>query len=123
RGHSELLADGVLDFVAHGKVFAEVGFGIFAPLPQQAVVVAIERAALFDDAEFRAEVEHFAALADAAFEEHDVEFGFAEGGRDLVLGHTDADAVTDDFAAARFDRLQTADVKPDAGVELERPPA
>src|SRR3954452_11870079 len=52
----------------------------------------------------------------------DVELGLLERGRDLVLHHLHAHAVAVGFDAV-LQRLDSADVEPDRGVELQRPPA
>ena len=57
-------ADLRFDVLGGRRVFAQVDFRVFAPLPEQHFAVAEERAALVDDAEVHAEVDDFAGLAD-----------------------------------------------------------
>src|SRR4029077_9769290 len=51
--------------------------------------------------------------------EHDVEFGLAEGRRDLVLDHLDLDPRADGVGAV-LDGLGAPDLHADGGVVLER---
>src|SRR5262249_8088977 len=50
---------------------------------------------------------------------HDLEFGFTEGRRDLVLHHLDPGHVARDFLAI-LDGANAPDVQADRGVELQR---
>ena len=117
-----MVADEVFDFAAEIGVLFKILFGVFAALPEQALVIAVEGAAFLDDAEVGAEVDDFAGFTDAVFVKHDVEFGFAEGRGDFILGDADAGAVAD-VVAALLNRLDAADIEAYAGVELEGAPA
>ena len=86
RRHPILDTNLVFDLVAHRHVFSQEGFGVFIPARADLLYSDRERAS----ASRRIPISEppgrdFAALADAAFEEHDVKFGFAERRRDLFL--------------------------------------
>ena len=76
-----------------GIVLDELFHGI-ASLTEAAFAIAEPRAALLDDAEFHAEVDHFAGMGDA-FAEGDFKLSLAEGGSDFVLHHFYAHLVAD----------------------------
>ncbi len=79
-----------------------------------------EPGALFvDDAHFDGEIEERAFFRDA-FVVHDVELGFAERRRDLVLHDLDPGAVAEDGAGRFLDRGDAANVDADRGIKLER---
>ena len=91
---------------------------VLAPLAEPLAAVREPRAALLDDPLVDAEIEQVAGLRDA-FAVHDVELGFAERRRDLVLHHLDARAAADDDVAV-LDAGDAPDVEPHRGVELQR---
>src|SRR5207249_2021584 len=95
--------------------------GGLAALAEARLLEGEPRAGLVDDAHRDTDIEQATLLRDA-FAVHDVELGDAERRRDLVLHDLDSHAVADRLRAA-LDRLDAADVEPDAGVELQGPSA
>ena len=107
-----------LDLGGDGRVLAEEVLRGLAALAESRLGEREPRAGLVDDVHRDADVEQAALLGDALAVHH-VELGDAERRRDLVLHDLDAHPVADRVRAA-LDRLDAADVEPDAGVELER---
>src|SRR5689334_18219972 len=81
-------------------------------------VVRVPRAGFFDDVVGDAELDDL-ALARNAFAVQDVEQGFAERRRDLVLDDLDPRLVADDLFTA-LDRADATDVESHRRIELER---
>ena len=82
--------------------------GVFPALAQLGLPVGVESAGLLDDALLHADLQDIAHLADSQVE-HDVELGYPEGRRDLVLDDAGSDPVADDLGAL-FDGLYAAQV-------------
>src|SRR5688572_14940258 len=95
--------------------------GLFPPLTQLLTLVGEPGARLLHDPELDTEIDDRPLPADA-LAVHDVELRLAEGRGALVLDHLDPGAVADHLRAV-LQALDAADVEPDRGVELERPPA
>ena len=94
---------------------------VFAALADALLPEAEPGAGLGDDVAVDGIVDQL-ALARDPFVVEDVELGVTEGCRDLVLHHLHLGTVAD-RALAFLERGDAADVEPDRGVELERPPA
>src|SRR5258708_39740131 len=106
------------DLRSYERILPQEFFGGFATLPKQAAVIAIEGTLLLDDFYRRANIQDVADLADT-LGKHDVKLGFLERRRDFVLGHAHARPVADVVLTA-LDRLNTANIQAQAGVEFER---
>ena len=92
--------------------------GVLTTLAEADVAVVEPRPGLAEDAGGDADVEQAAFDADALVV-HDVELGDAERAGDLVLHDLDPGAGADRIGPG-LERLDAADVEPDAGVELQR---
>src|SRR5689334_16110411 len=84
-----------------GVVFQELA-GVLAALPDPLTFITKPRTALFHEVLCDAEVDQVAFFGDP-FPVDDVEFGLAEGRRDLILDHLHLGAVADHDVAI-FDR-------------------
>src|SRR5581483_11186504 len=114
-------ADFSLDPPRHLGVVAQRGLGIFPALTEPFALVGKPRAGFFVDLVFNAEVNDLARPRNA-LAVHDVELGFPERRRDLVLGNFHLGAIADEFFAV-LDLADAADVNAHRGVKFERPPA
>ena len=94
RGKAEFLANAILDGLVDIGILFEKLLRVLAPLTETLAGVREPRAALFDDALVDGEIEEIAGLGNP-FAVHDVELGFAERRRDLVLHHFDPGAPAD----------------------------
>ena len=104
--------------LADVRVVLEELLGVLAPLAEPLAAVGEPRAALLDDPLVDGEVEQVARARDA-LAVHDVELGFAERRRDLVLDDLHARAAADDGVAV-LDAGDAADVHAHRRVELQR---
>src|SRR6185503_20244607 len=116
--HACLLADLLFDLLSHGRVLPEEVAAVVLALAEPVAAVDVPGAGFLDHAVDHAQLQHF-ALARDALAVQDVEFGVAEGRRDLVLHHLDARLRADHFLAL-LDGADAADVHAHRGVELER---
>src|SRR5579875_5390 len=107
-----------LDLARHVLVLLEVESRVVLALADALALVAVPGARLLDDALLAAELDDLALAGDPAAV-HDLEFGLAERGGDLVLHHLHPRHVPDDLLAV-LDGAGAADVEADGGVELER---
>src|SRR5689334_5753938 len=98
-------------------VFQELAC-VFTALADALAFVAEPRAALFDHVLRGAQIQQVAFFRNT-LAVNDVEFGFAERRRDLVLHYLDLGAVSD-HALAIFDGRDAADVEPHRRVKLQR---
>src|SRR5205823_10615800 len=114
----DLAADLAVDQGGDVRVGAEEVLRRLAALAEPGLLEREPRPGLRDDAHRDADVEQAAFLRDALAVHH-VELGDAERRRDLVLHDLDPDTVADRLRA-RLDRLDPADVEPDARIELQR---
>lgn len=114
-------ADQALDFVRQRRIFVQELLGVLAPLPKAVLTQVEPSAALADNVEFHTDIEDVAGAGDA-FVVHDIELSLAEGRRNLVFHHLDPGAAADRLLAV-LERLDTADIHPHRGVELQRLPA
>ena len=110
-----------LDLLGDLLMLVEERLGIVAALAETLGAVGEERAGLRHDVVLDAEVEQAARRRDA-LAELDVELGLTKRCRDLVLDDLHADAIADRLGAL-LERLDTPDVQPLGGVELQRPAA
>src|SRR6185437_6555486 len=120
-GQAEDLAHLVVELLGEVGMLGQVLLGVFAALADALALVRIPRARLFDQILLGGQIHQVAGVGDA-LAVHDVELGFAEGRRDLVLHDFGAGAVADDGVAV-LDGGDAADIDADRGVELERAPA
>src|SRR5215213_7058823 len=82
----QFLPDPVLNRLPNGDVVLQELLGVFATLTEPVAAVSEPGAALFDNPLFDGQVEEVALTRDP-FAIHDVELGFAERWRHLVLDH------------------------------------
>src|SRR5262245_4421660 len=102
-------ADFGLNLVAHRRVVAERVLSVVAPLAQPLALVREPCAGLVDDLVLDADVDQLAEPRDS-LAVHDVELGFAERRRDLVLDDFDLGAIPYDVLAV-LDLSDAADVE------------
>src|SRR3989304_2971357 len=107
-----------LDVVENGRVFVQESLRVFAPLTDPVSPVGVPGTALFDHLVNHPQIEEARRAGDAPAED-DVEFGFAEGGRDLVLHHLHAHPIPDHRLSV-FDRRDLPDIESDGGGERAR---
>src|SRR5918996_4616169 len=117
---AQLLFDLELDLGRDVGILGEEGLGVLAPLAELVVAVDEPGPRFARDAVLDGDVEEAALLGNAA-PVLDVELGLAEGGRDLVLDHLDANPRAHDLGTV-LERVDTTNVEPDGRVELERAP-
>src|SRR6266511_2211011 len=110
------LANLALDSAGDLGVAAQVVLRVLASLAEPGVAIGEEGAALADDVEVGGDVED-ASLTGNSLVVHDVELGGSEGRRDLVLHDAHACTVADNVCSL-LDRVNTADVEANGGVEL-----
>ena len=111
------LADEILNFEGHIRVFHEVGLGVFSALAQEGLTVPEIGPAFVNQFIFNTQIENVADFGDA-FVVHDVKFGLGEGWGNLVLLNLDPRPVANHISAG-FQALNPANVEPDGGVELQ----
>src|SRR5256712_1701792 len=116
--HPQLAANPFLNRLIDVGVLLRDLVGARAPLAEPFAAVREPRARLFDDAFDDGQIEQVTGPRDA-FAVHDVELGFAEGRRDLVLHDLDAGAPADHRVAV-LDARSSAVVLPHRRVELHR---
>jgi len=105
------------EFVHHIEIVPEELFGLFATLADNDVAVAEEGAGFFNQVMMDAQIDQIALGADAAVE-HDVKFGIAEGGSDLVL-HDAGPDMGADGAGGILDGIDAPNVYADGTVKFE----
>src|SRR5476649_1672794 len=115
--HAQRFAHLVFDFPRQLRTFFQEGARIILTLADTFAVIAVPGTRLLDDLRIRTQIEDL-AFARRAFSIKDVEVGFLERRRDLVLDDLDLGFVADHFVA-RFDRAGTADVQAHGSVELQ----
>src|SRR6266540_951630 len=111
-------ADFGLNFVAPRWVVAERVLSVVAPLAQPLALVREPCAGLVDDLVLDADVDQLAEPR-YSLAIHDVELGFAERRRDLVLDDFDLGAIPYDVLAV-LDLREAADVEAHCRIELQR---
>src|SRR5882757_642759 len=109
------------DLVAHIGVLGQEGLGVLPALPDLVAIQEVPGPGLHDDPPLGRGVEQRPFLRDAVAV-LDVKLGLPEGGTDLGLYNLDPHPGTDNLLPV-LDVLDLADIEPDRGVELERPPA
>src|SRR5688572_26395611 len=117
-GGQQLLADPALDLPGDLRMLVEESARVLLALADALTVVAEQGARLLVEALRHANVDDLAVAGDAG-PVKDLELGFAERRRYLVLDDLDAGLVADDFLAV-LQRADAADVQPHGSVELER---
>src|SRR5688572_5338440 len=117
-GRQQLLADLALDVPRNLGMLIEEGARVLLALADALAVVAVPGARFLDEPLRHADVDDLTVAGDAG-PVKDLELGFAERRRYLVLDDLDAGLVADDFLAV-LQRADAADVQPHGSVELER---